>query len=87
MTNNSIPTTYIPLEKFHIVPLTGLSPAELKISAKRTSRDREKITHTTKLNAIAKRLGITGGFAAYEKEYNGSLLPFMAKHNLNLRSG
>ncbi|NES63602.1 hypothetical protein G3343_22240, partial [Vibrio parahaemolyticus] len=85
MTNNSIPTTYIPLEKFHIVPLTGLSPAELKISAKRTSRDREKITHTTKLNAIAKRLGITGGFAAYEKEYNGSLLPFMAKHNLRKR--
>ncbi|EME0092515.1 hypothetical protein VXI05_000492 [Vibrio parahaemolyticus] len=85
MTNNSIPTTYIPLEKFHIVPLTGLSPVELKISAKRTSRDREKITHTTKLNAIAKRLGITGGFAAYEKEYNGSLLPFMAKHNLRKR--
>lgn len=85
MTNNSIPTTYIPLEKFHIVPLTGLSPAELKISAKRTSRDREKITHTTKLNAIAKCLGITGGFAAYEKEYNGSLLPFMAKHNLRKR--
>ncbi|MET2971227.1 hypothetical protein [Vibrio harveyi] len=85
MTNNSIPTIYIPLEKFHIVPLTGLSPAELKISAKRTSRDREKITHTTKLNAIAKRLGITGGFAAYEKEYNGSLLPFMAKHNLRKR--
>lgn len=85
MTNNSIPTTYIPLEKFHIVPLTGLSPAELKISAKRTSRDREKITHTTKLNAIAKRLGISGGFAAYEKEYNESLLPFMAKHNLRKR--
>lgn len=85
MTNKSIPTVYIPLEKFHIVPLTGLSPAELKRSAKRTSRDREYITHTTKLNAIAKRLGISGGFAAYEKEYNGSLLPFMAKHNLKKR--
>ncbi|ODW58655.1 hypothetical protein BBL88_06340 [Vibrio parahaemolyticus] len=85
MTNNSIPTTYIPLEQFHIVPLTGLSPAELKTSAKRTSHDREKISHTTKLNAITKRLGIAGGFSAYEKEYNGSLLPFMAKHNLRKR--
>lgn len=85
MTNNSTPTTYIPLEKFHIVPLTGLSPAELKTSAKRTSRDREKISHTTKLNAITKRLGVAGGFAAYEEEYNGSLLPFMAKHNLRKR--
>lgn len=85
MTNNSIPTAFIPLEKFHIVPLTGLSPAELKASAKRTSQDREKISHTTKLNAITKRLGVTGGFAAYESEYNGSLLPFMAKHNLRKR--
>lgn len=85
MTTNPIPTAYIPLEKFHIVPVTGLSPADLKASAKKTSQDREKISHTTKLNAIAKRLGVTGGFAAYESQYIGSLLPFMAKHNLKKR--
>ncbi|MGF1688418.1 hypothetical protein L4C36_17290 [Photobacterium japonica] len=85
MTMHTIKSTYIPLKKFHIVTLTGLSPAELKTSAKRTSHDREKISHTTKLNAIAKRLGISGGFAAYEEEYNESLLPFMAKHNLRKR--
>lgn len=85
MSIKSIPTTYIPLEKFHIVPLTGLSPEDLKTSAKRTSRDREKISHTTKLNAITKRLGVTGGFAAYERTYKESLLPFMTNHNLGKR--
>lgn len=85
MTNKALPTTYIPLEKFHIVPVKGLSPAELKKSAKKTLHDREKISHTTKLNAITKRLGVNGGFAAYEKEYNGSLIPFMAQHNLKKR--
>ncbi|NOH99263.1 hypothetical protein [Vibrio sp. 99-70-13A1] len=82
MTNKSIPTIYIPLEKFHIVPIVGLSPEQLKISAKKTSQDREKISHTTKLNAIAKRLGIKGGFASYEREYHEAMLPFMATNNL-----
>ncbi len=86
MTNNSIPTTFIPLEKFHIVPLTGLSPAELKKSAKKKSMDdREKIKLNTKLNALAKRLGVTGGFANYQKEYIDKLCPFMVKHNLRKR--
>ncbi|WP_253820104.1 hypothetical protein [Vibrio campbellii] len=86
MTNNSIPTTYIPLEKFHIVPLTGLSPIELKKSAKKKSMDdREKIKLNTKLNALAKRLGVTGGFANYQKEYVDNLCPFMVKHNLRKR--
>ena len=82
MTNQSVPTTYIPLEKFHIVPVSGLSPEQLKSSAKKTIRDREKISHTTKLNAIAKRLGVKGGFASYEREYREALLPFMASNNL-----
>ncbi|HBH7896613.1 TPA: hypothetical protein KDX51_001467 [Vibrio parahaemolyticus] len=86
MTNSSIPTTFIPLEKFHIVPLTGLSPAELKKSAKKKSMDdREKIKLNTKLNALAKRLGVTGGFANYQKEYIDKLCPFMVKHNLRKR--
>lgn len=86
MKNNTIvPTTYIPLEKFHIVPVTGLTPESLKYSAKKTIRDREKISHTTKLNILAKSLGIKGGFANYEKEFEEKLKPFMAKHSLHKR--
>ncbi len=85
MTNNSIPTTYIPLEKFHIVPLTGLSPAELKISAKRTSRDREKITHTTKLNAIAKRLANNWWICRLRERVQRKLTSVYGKHNLRKR--
>ena len=83
--NTSVPTTYIPLEKFHILPVTGLTPESLKYSAKKTIRDREKIPHTTKLNILAKSLGIKGGFANYEKEFEEKLKPFMTKHNLHKR--
>ena len=83
--NTTVPTTYIPLEKFHIVPVTGLTPESLKYSAKKTIRDREKIPHTTKLNILAKSLGIKGGFANYEKEFEEKLKPFIAKHNLHKR--
>ncbi|WKD24203.1 hypothetical protein NDQ71_03655 [Pseudoalteromonas sp. KG3] len=83
--NTTVPTTYIPLEKFHIVPITGLTPENLKYSAKKTIRDREKIPHTTKLNILAKSLGIKGGFANYEKEFEEKLKPFMAKHDLHKR--
>ena len=83
--NTAVPTTYIPLEKFHIVPITGLTPENLKYSAKKTIRDREKIPHTTKLNILAKNLGIKGGFANYEKEFEEKLKPFMVKHNLHKR--
>ena len=83
--NTTVSTTYIPLEKFHIVPITGLTPESLKYSAKKTIRDREKIPHTTKLNILAKSLGIKGGFANYEKEFEEKLKPFMSKHNLHKR--
>lgn len=83
--NTAVPTTYIPLEKFHIVPITGLTPESLKYSAKKTIRDREKIPHTTKLNILAKNLGIKGGFANYEKEFEEKLKPFMAAQNLHKR--
>lgn len=74
--------TYLPLDKFHIVPLDSLDPSSIKKSAKRTFRDREEIGHNTKLNAIAKILGIHGGFSSYEKTYTNELLPFLKKHNL-----
>lgn len=82
MNQNTSPITYLPLKNFHIVPMVDLSPENLKKAAKKTSHDREKISHNTKLNAIAKKLGIYGGFASYEEEYNEKILPFMATHGL-----
>ncbi|SUI54100.1 Uncharacterised protein [Shewanella algae] len=36
-------TTYLPLKKFHIVPLTELDPNSIKEAAKNTLHDREEI--------------------------------------------
>ncbi|MGR3983350.1 hypothetical protein [Pseudoalteromonas sp. 1181_04] len=83
--NTSVPTTYIPLDKFHILPVTGLTPDNLKYSAKKIIKDREKISPTTRLNILAKSLGIKGGFANYANEFQEKLKPFMVKHNLHKR--
>ncbi|PMG50694.1 hypothetical protein [Shewanella sp. 10N.286.52.B9] len=85
MPKNNIPVTLLPLDKFHIIPLDGLAPESLKRSSKKAMHDREAIPHTTKLNAISKKLGFLGGFAFYEQEYKNELLPFMARNNLNIR--
>ena len=76
------PTAYLPLEKFHIIPINGLSPDEIKASVSDVSRDREKIKHLTLLNACAKALGVKEGFAGYKSEYASKLKPFMEKHQL-----
>ena len=76
------PTAYLPLEKFHIIPINGLSPYEIKASVSDVSRDREKIKHLTLLNACAKALGVKEGFAGYKSEYASKLKPFMEKHQL-----
>ena len=78
----SQPQRYITTEKFHIVPLLGLTPDALKKSAKACDRDREKIGHNTLLNLLAKKLGVAGGFAGYQEEYQSKLVPFMEKHEL-----
>lgn len=83
--NTSVPLTYIPLDKFHILPVTGLTPDNLKYSAKKIIKDREKISPTTRLNILAKSLGIKGGFANYANEFEEKLKPFMVKHNLHKR--
>lgn len=80
-----IPTFYLPLSKFHIVPINSLSPTELKRSAKKTECDREKISHNTKLNAIAKILGFSGGFSSYQESYEANLLPFMDANRFKKR--
>ncbi|MDO6620222.1 hypothetical protein ACFL6Z_11550 [Pseudomonadota bacterium] len=85
MQKNNTPVTLLPLDKFHIIPLDGLAPESLKRSSKKAMHDRETIPHTTKLNAISKKLGFLGGFAFYEQEYKDKLLPFMVRNNLNKR--
>ncbi|WP_212750857.1 hypothetical protein [Pseudoalteromonas sp. S1612] len=71
--NTSVPTTYIPLEKFHILPVTGLTPENLKYSAKKIIKDREKISSTTRLNILAKSLGIKGGLPTTQMGLKKSL--------------
>lgn len=81
--SNSKPIkAYLPLKQFHILPIYGLSPDDIKLSVQNVSRDREKIGHCALLNACAKSLGFSGGFAGYQQEYQGKLLPFMKQHNL-----
>lgn len=78
----AISTKFLPLKKFHIVPITSISPEQIKKAAKNVRRDKEKIGHTTLLNAITNSLGFTGGFAGYQSEYKEKLLPFLKKHGL-----
>ncbi|KGQ56605.1 MULTISPECIES: hypothetical protein [Pasteurellaceae] len=74
--------SYLPLQKFHILPIYDISPDGLKKSAKKVSRDREKISHCTLLNACCKSLGFSGGFSGFQKEYFSKLKPFMEKNHL-----
>jgi len=78
----SAPKKYLPLENFHIVEVSSLLPNDLKKAAKKAKTDREKISHTTILNAVSKALGIKGGFSNYAKEYKTHILPFMEKNEL-----
>lgn len=83
--NLSAPVSYLPLKQFHIVPIVALDPASLKASAKKAKCDREKIKYNTLLNAIAKALGIKGGFAEYQRIYDSELVPFMKMHGMKKR--
>jgi len=73
---------YLPLKKFHILPVFGLEPELIKQSVKSVSRDREKISHCTLLNALVQSLGFQGGFSGYSNAYEQLLKPFMEDHDL-----
>lgn len=75
-------TSYLPFKNFHVVPVREISPKELKVSAKKIRKDREKISHTSILNFIAKSFGVKGGFSAYTKIYEEEIIPFLLKNNL-----
>lgn len=74
---------YLPLKKFHILPVLGLEPELIKQSVESVSRDREKIGHCTLLNALVHSLGFKGGFSGYLDTYEQILKPFMEDNNLN----
>lgn len=74
--------SYLPLQKFHILPIYGISPKLFKKSVENCSRDREKISHCTLLNSCCKALGFSGGFAGFKKEYSSKLKPFMKDNQL-----
>ena len=77
------PLAFMPLDNFHIVPIFGLEPDLIKLSAKKIAEDREDIKRSTVLNALAKKLGFKGGFSGYLDTYKNELLPFMIKHQLS----
>jgi hypothetical protein len=77
---------YLPLKCFHIVPIYGVQPDQIKQSAQNLIQDREKIKHNTCLNGICKALGFEGGFAGYKCEYKEKLQPFLEKHGMVIQS-
>ena len=78
----SVPKSYLPFKDYHVVQIRDISPDQLKFSAKKIKKDREKISHTSILNFVAKSFGIKGGFSAYSKVYQETILPFLLENNL-----
>jgi len=75
-------SSYLPYDNLHVIRIDGLSPDQIKQSAKKIKRDREKIKHNSVLNYVAKSLGIKGGISGYQSAYAERILPFMQKHGL-----
>ena len=86
MNKPNAPVRYLPTREFHIIPITDITPDAVKISAKKTLMDREKISLTTRQSIIVKRLGFEGGFAGYKKAFETSLLPFMEQEGMHTRA-
>ncbi len=77
---------FLTLDKNHIVELAELTPESIKRAAKKATTDREKISHTTILNAVASKLGFKEGFSGFKKSYVTELTPFLEKHQLIKKS-
>ena len=74
--------SYLTFNNYHVVPIDGLQPEDIKRAAGRIKDDREDIKPNTVLNHICKSLGFRGGFAFYQKHYQDELVPFLRQHNL-----
>ncbi|MEM5536540.1 hypothetical protein WNY58_09070 [Neptuniibacter pectenicola] len=74
---------YLPTKKFHILPICGLAPDELKESARSCSLDRENVKLTTLQNLLANSLGIKEGFSGYRDAYEKRIMTFLVEHGLS----
>ncbi|HCG7071418.1 TPA: hypothetical protein NJ316_002176 [Vibrio parahaemolyticus] len=96
MNNSKLSRLQAPTQAFVIfdceqfASLPGLDPNSLKKAAKEaTSKSQlharahsKRLKNSSALNAIAKQLGIHGGFSSYKEEYVNKLQPFMERHGL-----
>jgi hypothetical protein len=87
--NHSIaPVRYIPFKKFHVAPLSDITPEAVKHAANlacTTYRDHEVLQLPTALNFISQRLGFKSGFGDFREEYHTKLSVFMKAHGLLVR--
>jgi hypothetical protein len=74
--------SYLPFRDCHIVEIDGISPGQLKLSAKKIKKDKERIGHNTILNFIARSFGFKEGISTYSKIYETEIFPFLRKNNL-----
>jgi len=80
----SLPHRFIPLQGFHIAPLSDVTPAAIKSAARQSVeefKDRETLELNTALNFLAKRMGFRGGYGGYKEQYE-NLRRFMQDHGL-----
>ncbi|MEQ8694868.1 MAG: SUMF1/EgtB/PvdO family nonheme iron enzyme [Gammaproteobacteria bacterium] len=83
----SLKTKFLPFDRFHQAPITGVSRNAICQAAKemlrlRSLKDRENIRLETAQNHICKALGFSGGFAGFGAAYRDSLKPFMERNAL-----
>ena len=79
---------YLPFDRFHLAPVSNLTPNGIKRAAKemlkvRHLTDREMISLETAQNFICKSLGFPAGLAGFNTAYRDQLRPFMDEHRLN----
>ena len=80
---------WVLLRDGHAVPLTGISPAEIKVGAKHRvpHPDAEPIKHRQTLTAIVGRLGFQGDWGDYQNTHWSQFETFLHEHNCTHRSG
>lgn len=77
---------YLPLERFHIVPVYDVNRSAIEKSIRDTLFDREQLNRDTLRNCIAKKFGIKGGYAAFVSKALPAIKDFKSKYNLIQRA-
>lgn len=80
---------YLLLRDGHAVPISGISPDELKVGAKHRvlHPEKEPIKHRRILNAIVSCLGFRGDFGTFHSEGWPKLQEFLKQHGCTHRAG